>query len=273
MKQGWLVYVAEPIDQANGQGPAKWIPSAGWTLYHPSRAFTGAGGADGIEDVNRAVLSTVDGVIAFLPRGVPTIGVPAEIEWATANGVPVAIVTDITESLALRGFERRGAYVTDYAPSAVQWLELAMPDLAPRDQVGFVQMHRSAQLPKRGYADDVGLDLFASEPMVVPVMQFRDVPSGVVCNLPPGMWGYITNRSSTMRKHRMWVTPGVIDPSFRGELFVGVWNVSGATHYVKVGDRLGQLILLPAASPQPVWASQVLEGVGGRGDNGFGSTG
>jgi dUTP pyrophosphatase len=272
MKEGWLVYVAEPIDQAKGVLPNKWIVPLEWTLYSPAQAFTGPS-ADGIEEVNRSVLATVDGVIAFLPRGVPTIGVPAEIEWAVANGVPVAIVTDIAESVAVRGFVRRGAFATESARSAVQWLQLAMPDTVPRDQVSFVQTSPHAQLPRRGYVDDVGLDLFASEEVIVPVMQFRDVPSGVVCNLPPGMWGYITNRSSTMRKHRMWVTPGVIDPSYRGELFVGVWNVSGATHRVKVGDRLGQLILLPAVTPQPVWSSVVLEGLGGRGDAGFGSTG
>jgi dUTP pyrophosphatase len=119
----------------------------------------------------------------------------------------------------------------------------------------------------------VGLDLFASEAIRVPVMQFRDVPAGVICNLPPGMWGYVTSRSSTMRKHRLWVTPGVIDPSFRGELFVGIWNVSGATHDVKVGDRLGQLILMPAITPVPVWAEGIAPGTSERGALGFGSTG
>jgi dUTP pyrophosphatase len=273
MKDGFLVYVAEPIDQAKGRMPAKWPVPVDWTLYHPSRAFSGAKGSAGPEDVNRAVLATVDGVIAFLPRGVPTIGVPAEIEWAIGNGIPVAIVTDIDESVAVRGFERRGAFATHRATAAVQWLQLAMPDLAPRDQVSFVRQHPRAQLPMRGYTDDVGLDLYASTDVIIPVMQFRDVPCGVICNLPPGMWGYITNRSSTMRKHRLWVTPGVIDPSFRGELFVGIWNVAGATHHVKVGDRLGQLILMPAVCPQPVWSDTVIEGEGGRGDAGFGSTG
>jgi dUTP pyrophosphatase len=268
-----LIYVAEPIDQAGGRAPAKWKVPENWTLYHPSRAFSGAKGSAGPEDVNRAVLSTVDGVLAFLPRGIPTIGVPAEIEWALGNGLPVAIVSDINESVAIRGFAHRGAFVSHRISPAVHWLETAIFDVAPRNQIGFVAKGANAQLPRRGYADDVGLDLFASEPVVVPVMQFRDVPSGVICNLPPGQWGFITNRSSTMRKHRLWVTPGVIDPSFRGELFVGIWNVSGATHYVKVGDRLGQLILLPAATPQPVWAEGIVDGIGGRGDAGFGSTG
>ena len=269
----FLVYVAQPIDQAKGMDRPTWPVPAEWTLYQPALAFSGAKGGTGPEDVNRAVLSTVDGVLAFLPRGVPTIGVPAEIEWAILHGIPVAIVSDIDESVALRGFESRGACVTHRIASAVAWLNVSMPDVAPRHQVGFVRQAPSARLPMRGYQDDVGLDLFASERVVVPVMQFRDVPSGVICNIPPGLWGYITNRSSTMRRHRLWVTPGVIDPSFRGELFVGIWNVSGATHTVNPGDRLGQMILLPAVTPQPVWASQVVEGESLRGVAGFGSTG
>jgi len=270
---GFLVYIAEPIDQAKDSSRPTWRAPKEWTLYQPALAFTGAKGGTGPEDVNRAVLATVDGVLAFLPKGVPTIGVPAEIEWAIGHGIPVAIVTDIDTSVAIRGFEKRGACVTHRVEYATDWLSLAMPDTAASHQVSFVRQSEHAQLPMRGYADDVGLDLFASESVVVPVMQFRDIPSGVICNIPPGKWGYITNRSSTMRKHRLWVTPGVIDPSFRGELFVGIWNVGGATHTVKVGDRLGQLILLPAETPQPVWSDNIDPGASDRGLAGFGSTG
>src|SRR4249919_3697239 len=246
------IYVAEPIDQAWGSGPPEWKPPDEWTLFRPSRAFSGAHGAN-LEAVNRAVLATVHGLLAFLPRGIPTIGVPAEIEYAVSHHIPTAIVSDLTESVALRGFADRGAIVHSDVDEAVELLRLEVQAAPSLDEISFVKVDDRATLPVRGYADDVGLDLYASEEMIIPVMQFRDVPSGVVCNLPAGTWGHITTRSSTMRKHRLWVTPGVIDPSFRGELFVGVWNVGGATHHVHVGDRLGQLILLPAFSPQPVW--------------------
>lgn len=266
-----LVYVAEPIDQAQGQVDPGWTLPEGWTLYRPSRAFSGF--APELDATNRAVMTTIDGIIAFLPRGVPTIGVPAEIEHALAHGIPTVVVTDIPNSVTIFGFIDRGAFVTHRPQDAIKLLDEAMDSMPSPHEIGFVRTHPKAELPRRGFSDDVGLDLFASEAMRVPVMQFRDVPAGVICNLPPGTWGYITSRSSTMRKHRLWVTPGVIDPSFRGELFVGIWNVGGATHDVKVGDRLGQMILMPAITPVPVWSDTIAPGTSGRGALGFGSTG
>ena len=266
-----LVYVAEPIDQAQGQVDPVWVVPEDWTLYRPSRAFSGY--APQLDATNRAVMTTIDGLIAFLPAGVPTIGVPAEIEHALAHGVPTVIVTDIATSVTIHGFAARGAFVTHRASEAVKMLAEDMDSVPDRNEIGFVRTHPRAELPRRGFSDDVGLDLFASEHVRVPVMQFRDVPAGVICNLPPGMWGYITSRSSTMRKHRLWVTPGVIDPSFRGELFVGIWNVGGATYDVQAGDRLGQMILMPAITPVPVWAEGIAPGTSERGALGFGSTG
>jgi dUTP pyrophosphatase len=268
----YLVYVAEPMDQSPNRIQHTWRAPEDWTLYRPSQAFAGPFGPN-LDDCNRAVMTTIDGLLAFLPVGVPTIGVPAEIEHALSHGIPTAIVTDIDRSVAIQGFAARGAYVTDSAADAVKVLNEDLRHAPNKGEIGFVRTGANAELPRRGFSDDVGLDLFASEPMRVPVMQFRDVPAGVICNLPPGMWGYITSRSSTMRKHRLWVTPGVIDPSFRGELFVGIWNVGGATHDVRVGDRLGQLILMPAITPVPVWDVDVTPGITARGALGFGSTG
>lgn len=267
-----LVYVAEPMDQATERLKHDWLVPEDWTLYRPSRAFSRAY-APNLDACNRAVMSAIDGIVAFLPKGVPTIGVPAEIEHALAHGIPTAIVTDIDNSVAIRGFAGRGAYVTTRVADAVKMLADDMDAQPDANEIGFVRTHPRAELPRRGFSDDVGLDLFASVAVRVPVMQFRDVPAGVICNLPPGMWGYITSRSSTMRKHRLWVTPGVIDPSFRGELFVGIWNVGGATHDVQVGDRLGQMILMPSVTPQPVWSEAILPGTSERGALGFGSTG
>ncbi|HKN45079.1 MAG TPA: hypothetical protein VJW23_14280 [Propionibacteriaceae bacterium] len=268
----YVVYVAEPIDQATNGLAHQWTCPDEWTLYRPSRAFSRPFDPN-LDAVNRSVLATVDGVLAFLPRGVPSIGVPAEIEWALLHDLPVGIVSDVDESVALRGFAARGAIVGSDPMDVVEWLEIAMRDQPRSDEISFVRVHQKAVLPVRGYVDDVGLDLYASVDMTIPVMQFRDVPSGVIANIPTGSWGYITTRSSTMRKYRLWVTPGVIDPSFRGELFVGVWNVGGATHQVRAGDRLGQMILLPALCPQPIWADDIVPGMSDRGERGFGSTG
>jgi len=272
-----LVYVAEPIDQSTAE-PRKILCPDEWTLFRPSEAFQGAqsslGPSVGIERVNRKVLAAVDGLLAFLPQGVPTIGVPAEIEWALLHGVPTVIVTDNEESVAIAGFEDRGAVVVAGRRLGVSELDKLMAsETTMADTLGFVRTSPEAQLPSKGYEDDAGLDLYAAEDLVIRTRTFTDVPCGVVANLPPGTWGLIVGRSSTLRNHGLWVFQGVIDASFRGELLAGVWNPGPRAHHVKVGDRLAQLIVLPASPLRPVWADAIVPGASARGRNGFGSTG
>lgn len=127
-------------------------------------------------------------------------------------------------------------------------------------------------LPTRGYADDAGLDLYVSVDVKILPFQFVDVPSGVKIDVPDGLWGMITGRSSTLRNRGLLVNPGVIDAGWTGELFAGVQNMTDKTVEVEAGDRLAQLILLPAPviGYDPEWGQVRAKA---RGTNGFGSTG
>lgn len=268
-----LVYLAEPIDQSTKRPSWDRAYHPGWTVFSPKRAYLSDNPGQEIEQANRAVLACADGMLASLPSGTPSIGVPAEIEWSLSNGIPVVILTDCWMSLAVMGFERRGAVLAETPDEAHQKLDKLMAESPRRDTLGFVAVKGGAQLPTKGYPDDAGMDLYSCGDMEIPANQFRDVPCGVVANLPADSWGLIVGRSSTVRKLGLWVYQGVIDASFRGELMVGAFNGSGAICHVKDGDRLGQLIIMPASSLRPVWAEEVLPGASTRGQNGFGSTG
>lgn len=127
-------------------------------------------------------------------------------------------------------------------------------------------------LPTRGYADDAGLDLYVSQDVEIGPHQFVDVPCGVKADIPQGLWAMITGRSSTLRARGLFVSTGVIDAGWTGELFAGVQNLTPHTVRVSAGDRLAQLILLPApvTGYEPTWG-KVPEKE--RGTRGFGSTG
>lgn len=127
-----------------------------------------------------------------------------------------------------------------------------------------------AQL-SRGQEGDAGLDLVVSERVVIRPGEFADVHSGVCVQLPPGYWGLLTGRSSTIRRRGLLVTQGVIDNGYRGELFAGVWNLSGSVAVVEVGERLAQLILVPQWTGTLAWTG-ALDG-SARGVQGFGSSG
>jgi dUTP pyrophosphatase len=79
-------------------------------------------------------------------------------------------------------------------------------------------------------------------------------------------------RSGLSTKHglRPANTPGVLDPDYRGELFVALENFSHEVRTVKPGDYVAQIMFVPFYKP----LFQMTDDLGEteRGDGGFGST-
>jgi dUTP pyrophosphatase len=123
------------------------------------------------------------------------------------------------------------------------------------------------------YPDDAGLDLICSQDMLIPYGEFRDIPTGVAVELPPGTWAMIVGRSSTYRKRHLLVTTGIIDPGYRGELFAGAANLGRYAVQIRRGERLAQLILFHNVTARHPW-EWVTELTGSDRDvSGFGSSG
>lgn len=131
-----------------------------------------------------------------------------------------------------------------------------------------------ARLPERAHPGDAGLDLFAAEPVTLPPGGRAGVPTGVAVAIPPGHAGLVVPRSGLAARHGVTVAnaPGLIDAGYRGELIVLLVNLGDAPHAVEVGDRVGQLVVVPAAV-EPAVEVDELPASDGRGEGGFGSTG
>lgn len=131
-------------------------------------------------------------------------------------------------------------------------------------------MSSSTEL-QHGHPGDAGIDLPASESVVIPDAGWTNVPIDVCVELPTGVWGLILGRSSTFFRKHLLVNQAVIDNGYRGELFVCVFNASGQDYKVAQGERLAQLIpvLLVPCGLQRVDSLSP----SARGTDGFGSTG
>lgn len=92
--------------------------------------------------------------------------------------------------------------------------------------------------------------------------------TGVKVEVPEGHVLLIVPRSST--KLTLVNTVGVIDPDYRGEIFVKC-RAESNTFRVKKGERLVQALLVPCVSPDLEYVDKLSETK--RGENGFGSTG
>ena len=67
--------------------------------------------------------------------------------------------------------------------------------------------------------------------------------------------------------------PGLIDPSYRGELRVVLVNLGADPYEGEPGDRIAQLLLVPFLAPETRVVEELPESADGRGTGGFGSSG
>jgi dUTP pyrophosphatase len=146
--------------------------------------------------------------------------------------------------------------------------------------IKFKKLHPNAQIPKAWSPNAVGLDIHAyliSETgrfnkAMVPPNTTVNIGTGLAVEPPPGYFIFVVPRSG-LGRYSISVTnsPGTIDPDYRGEIRVLVYNGGIEPFYVEHGMRLAQLILMPAPRYriEEVYVLSHTE----RGDRGFGSTG
>lgn len=134
------------------------------------------------------------------------------------------------------------------------------------------KLHADAILPSyaHGPEEDAGLDLRAIERVVLSPGVARGVPTGIAIELPPGHEAQVRPRSGLALKHSVTVNFGTIDPGYRGEIRVVMFNLGRADYTVEKGDRIAQLIVSPYEAVQ--WEEGEL-GDSFRGAGGFGSSG
>lgn len=131
-------------------------------------------------------------------------------------------------------------------------------------------------LPLYMSAHAAGMDVCASERVVIEPGRTALVKTGLFVEIPEGYELQVRPRSGLALKHSLLVpnAPGTIDADYRGEIGVILFNAGSTTFVVAEGDRIAQLVL--GKVYKAVWqecdtfeALQTTE----RGEGGFGHTG
>ena len=132
-----------------------------------------------------------------------------------------------------------------------------------------------AILPTRGTPDAAGLDLYASQGVVIHPQNRVLVATGIAAAIPVGYYGRVAPRSGLAVKHGINVLAGVIDCDYRGEIKVLLHNTQNfGDFHIRPGDRIAQLIIEEILMPDVEEVASLEElGTTGRGDKGYGSTG
>jgi dUTP pyrophosphatase len=134
------------------------------------------------------------------------------------------------------------------------------------------KLHPAAHLPAyaHGPLEDAGLDLRAVERVVLEPGVAQAVPTGIAIELPAGCEAQVRPRSGMALKHSLTVNFGTIDPGYRGEIRVVMFNLGHAAYTVEKGDRIAQLVVARYEAIE--WEEGEL-GESARGAGGFGSSG
>ena len=138
------------------------------------------------------------------------------------------------------------------------------------------QIGRELPWPQRATAGSAGMDLAAciDEAVTIAPRQLVRIPTGIAIALPgPEYVALIFARSGLGVKHGISLSNGVgvIDSDYRGEIMVGLTNLSDVPYTIHPGDRVAQLVVTPVALPE-LERVETLDDTD-RGTGGFGSTG
>jgi len=113
--------------------------------------------------------------------------------------------------------------------------------------VRVVRLDPDLPLPEYARTGDAGLDLRASEPVVLAARGGRAlVPCGLAIAIPEGHAGFVQPRSGLALEHGVTClnTPGLIDSGYRGELKVLLVNTDPIDDFeVRRGERIAQLVV------------------------------
>lgn len=127
----------------------------------------------------------------------------------------------------------------------------------------------------RAHRYDAGLDLVAAESVTLAPMAVTQIATGSRVAVPIGAVGFVCPRSGLGLNEKVILapSPGVVDAGYRGELMVGLLNLSGQPYQVEAGQRIAQLVIVPLVAAAVVNTGHLPAAVDQRGADGIGSTG
>lgn len=143
-------------------------------------------------------------------------------------------------------------------------------------EVKFKRLHPNAVLPSYAHpGEDAGLDLVCTE--ISSNYEYDYYKIGLSVEIPIGYVGLLFPRSSNCKKDLLLSNSvGVVDSGYRGEIELRYRKISTNKYpevlkLYSVGDKVGQLLILPYPTIEPIEVEELTESK--RGEGGYGSTG
>lgn len=181
------------------------------------------------------------------------------IDWETLNDISEQIPVDENEGNAtIEVYDENRGIIWDNSKLTTGMI------------VKFKKLHENAVIPFYANPGDAGMDVTAISKSFD---EFGNVVygTGLAMELPENHVCLIFPRSSNSKKDLILSNSvGILDSGYRGELLLKFKLLSSSRLY-EVGDKVGQILILPYPKVQHVEVDELSESE--RGEGGFGSTG
>ena len=143
-------------------------------------------------------------------------------------------------------------------------------------KVKIKKLSENAVIPTKATAGSAGSDLYAciDEAVTIRPGEPVKIPTGIAIEIGESeLAAFIFARSGLGVKHGICLSNGVgvIDSDYRGEICVGLCNVSNREYTVMPGERIAQMVIMPVICAE-FEETEILSGTD-RGDGGLGSSG
>ena len=128
------------------------------------------------------------------------------------------------------------------------------------------------RIPSYHYEGDAGLDLYTSETVTLEPGEIKSIPTRIALEIPKGYVGLVWDKSGLAMKRGLKVLGGVVDSGYRGEIIIGMVNLSKESYRFARGEKVAQMVI---QEKEFVVIEEVeeLEEETDRGEKGFGSSG
>ncbi len=138
------------------------------------------------------------------------------------------------------------------------------------------KLKENAKIPQRATNGSAGMDLYAciAESVTLAPGQLTVIPTGIAIELPDNTCAaFLYARSGLGVKHGICLSNGVgvIDSDYRGEVCVGLCNVSDKPYIIEPFERVAQMVIAPVLTPDITEVDELSDTA--RGEGGFGSSG
>ncbi|MDD5165146.1 MAG: dUTP diphosphatase [Candidatus Pacebacteria bacterium] len=138
-------------------------------------------------------------------------------------------------------------------------------------QIKFKKLHPDAKIPAYAHPGDAGMDFFVLEKTVIKPGEHAAIKTGIAMEIPHGCVGLFWDKSGIAIKHSIKLLGGVIDAGYRGEVLIGMINLSDVEYIFEAGHKVSQMLIQKVEVPDVIEVDELSDST--RGEKGFGSTG